>query len=269
LRSRLYSIALLFLLVLHAQGQDWQLLSEFDLKAKVHRVSSDNYKSVLITDINGTLYKYDSTGKPINVYSPPKRSKVTLLEGDRTMNIFLFYENFQEYVFLDRFFNQTQPLPLPRERVGFARVATVALDNNIWLFDDLDFSLKKFNTQFQNIDITTPLNLILDATEYEITFLREYQNQLFIADKNSGILVFDNLGNYKTKLPFMNVNWFGFLNDQIYFIQNEELVVYNLYSYKEQRFSLPIKAEYILLYDQKAFIPVGAKMQVYKVSLHK
>ena len=253
----------LFFTVLHVQGQEWQLQSEFELKAKAHRVSYDNYKSIAITDINGTLYKYDSLGKLINTYSPPKRSKVALLEADRMMNIFLFYENFQEYVFLDRFFNQTQPLSLPRDRVGFARVATVALDNNLWLFDDLDFSLKKFNTRFQNIDITTPLNLILDASEYEITFLREYQNQLYVVDKNSGILVFDNLGNYKTKLPFKGVNWVGFLNNEIYFVQNEELVLYDLYTYKEKRISMPVKTDFVLLFEHKAYFPVENKILIY------
>lgn len=253
----------LFFVAFASRAQDWNLIGSFDLKAKVHRISSDYYKGISITDINGLLYKYDSTGRLLNTYSPPKRSKVALLEAERTMNIFLFYENFQEYVFIDRWFNPTQPLSLSRERVGFARLATVALDNNLWLIDDLDFSLKKFNTRFQNIDITTPLNLILDPSEYEITFLREYQNQLFIVDKNSGILVFDNLGNYKTKLPFQNVSWFSFLNDNIYFIQDEELVLYNLYTYKEKRIKLPVKTSVVILYDHKMFVPVENKMLIY------
>lgn len=246
-----------------AQTQDWKFFSEFELKANVHKISADYYKNILITDINGVLYKYDSLGRMQNMYSPPKRSKVSLLEATRTMNIFLFYENFQEYVFLDRFFNQTQPLALSRDRVGFARLATVALDNNLWLFDDLDFSLKKFNTRFENIDLATPLNLILDPSDYEITFMREYQNQLFLVDKNSGILVFDNLGNYKTRLPFKGVTWFSFLNDNMYFVQEDELILYNLYTYKEQKMSLPVKASVVLLYEHKAFIPVASKMLIY------
>jgi hypothetical protein len=246
-----------------AYAQDWKVVDSFNLKEKVYRISSDSYKNILISDVNGVVYKYDSVGRIQNLYSPPKRSKVALIEAGRTMNIFLFYENFQEYVFLDRFFNQTQPLPLPRERVGFARLSTVALDNNLWLFDDIEFALKKFNTRFENIDLSTPLNLILDASDYEITFMREYQNQLFLVDKNSGILVFDNLGNYKTKLPFKGVNWFSFLNDEIYFIQEGELVLYNLYTYKERRLTLPVQTSFVLLYEQKAYMPVGTNVLIY------
>lgn len=244
-------------------AQDWKVVSEFDLNYKPHRFSCDNYKNILITDINGLLYKYDSLGKLQNTFSPPKRCKVSLLEAGRNMNIFLFYDYFQEYLFLDRFFTQTETLELPRDRVGFARIATVALDNNLWLFDDLSFSLKKFNTRAYKVDLTTSLDLILDASDYDISFMREYQNQLFLVDKNSGILVFDNLGNYKTKLPFKGVNWFGFLEDEMYFVQDGELVLYNLYTYKEKRMALPVKASVVLLYEHKAYITIENKILIY------
>jgi hypothetical protein len=247
----------------HVQAQDWKFLDSIPLKAAVHRASADYYKNMYITDEHGNLYKYDSLGKLQITYSPPKSSKVSLIDAWRGINIFLFYENFQEYVVLDRFLGQTQPLALQRERVGFARVATFALDNNIWVFDDIDFSLKKFNTQFEKIDFNTPLELILDASEYEITFMREYQNQLFIADKNSGILVFDNLGNYKTKLPFVDVSWFSFWDDEIYFAQGDELVRYNLYTFKEHRSPLPLKTRLVMLYDHKAFFIHKNYIKVY------
>ena len=263
MKNRLLLLALLFLCFSHVQGQEWKYLDSFVLKAPVHRASADYYKNLYITDEHGNLYKHDSLGKLQITYSPPKSSKVSLIDSWRGINIFLFYENFQEYVVLDRFLGQTQPLALPRERVGFARVATFALDNNLWVFDDIDFSLKKFNTQFDKIDFNTPLDLILDASEYEITFMREYQNQLFIADKNSGILVFDNLGNYKTKLPFVDVSWFSFWDDEIYFAQGDEFVRYNLYTFKESRFPLPVKTRFIMLYDHKAFFIHQKYIKVY------
>ncbi len=263
MRTRVILFFAAFILSGSAFSQAWTLVSEFDLKSKPDCISSDYYKNIVISDLNGVVYKYDSLGKIVNTYSPGKKSKVTLLESGRNMNIFLFYENFQEYVFLDRFFNRTEPLQLTRERVGFARTATVALDNNLWVFDDLGFSLKKFNTRFQNIDLETPLNFILDPSDYEITFLREYQNQLFIADTNSGILVFDNLGIYKTKLPYKGVTWFGFVKDEMYFIQEGELVLYNLYTYKERRMTLPVKSDFVLLYEHKVYVLVDSKIMIY------
>ncbi|MDB5274140.1 MAG: hypothetical protein JWO58_2507 [Chitinophagaceae bacterium] len=259
-----YFIALFLFFSLHAvHGQTWKFLDSAVLKAPVDRISADHYKNMFITDEHGNVYKYDSLGKLLITYSPPKQSRVSLIDAWRGINIFLFYENFQEYLVLDRFFGQTEPLAMDRDRVGFARIATFALDNNLWIFDDIDFSLKKFNTQFEKIDLETPLDLILDASEYEITFLREYQNQLFIADRNSGILVFDNLGNYKTKLPFPGVSWFAFLNDEIYFVQGEELIRYNLYTFKEQRSPLPVKTRLVLLYEHKAFFINQKVVKIY------
>jgi hypothetical protein len=264
LKNKFCIFLFFFLGLSNVYGQEWKFVDSVSLKAAADQVSADYYKNLFITDLHGNLYKYDSLGKLQIMYSPPKQSEVSLLDSWRGINIFLFYENFQEYVILDRFLGQTQPLELPPDRVGFARIATFALDNNLWLFDDIEFALKKFNTQFDKIDFNTPLDLILDAEDYEITFMREYQNQLFIADKNSGILVFDNLGNYKTKLPFPDVSWFAFLNDEIYFIQGKEIVRYNLYTFREQRSLLPVKASWVLLYDHKAFFINQKILKIYR-----
>jgi hypothetical protein len=247
-------------------AQTYSLIGSYELKTNINKISSDNYKTILLTDEHGTVYKLDSNLKVLNIFSPPKRSRVSLIEASRTMNIFLFYENFQEYLLLDRFFNQSQSITLSRDRVGFARCATIALDNNVWIFDDIEFSLKKFNTQFEKVDFSTPLELVLDAEDYQITFMREYQNLLYVADTTSGALVFDNFGIYKTRFPYKGIKWFSFYKDEMTFVKNQELVLYHLYTFKERKLALPEPCDKALFYGNKIYCIKNKVIRVYQMN---
>jgi len=87
--------------------------------------------------------------------------------------------------------------------------------------------------------LNAPLNLVLDAKDYDINFMREYQNTLFINDRNSGILVFDNLGNYRKKLPFVGLTSFGVINDELYFLVSNQVHFFHLYNFTERTMTLP------------------------------
>lgn len=231
-------------LPLYSQNNSWNLVKS--ISTSVQKVSIDPYFNFYTADKNGNVFKYDSLGNQLLGFSPSKKADVTLLEAWRTLNIFIFYRDLQEYNILDRFlttsngnYSFTPEGDLIERNIGFARLATLAADNNLWIFDDQDFSIKKYNPVTEQVIIHSSLDLILDPNYYDLTYVREYQNLLFIADKNSGILVFDNLGNYKTKFPFTGVSYFNFIGNQMYFIFNKQLVVYDIYTAKQVIVPLP------------------------------
>lgn len=228
----------------------------------VRSVSIDRYSNIFVGDDKGNIIRYDSTGMESLRFSPQKKGEISLLEAWRSVNIFLFYRELQEYTILDRFLTTSSPnlkfvneVNDTKNSIGFARLATIAADNNLWIFDDVDFSIKKYNTSTNNIIITTPLELILDPSTYELTFLREYQNLLFLCDRNSGILIFDNLGNLKTKIEIQGVSYFNFYNNYVYYLSDGKLVMKNLYKDEVMTYALPESNTYshILLSNSMAY----------------
>jgi hypothetical protein len=237
-----------------------------------HKVSIDPYNNIIVADKHGNLAKYDSLGTEMYRYSPPKKGDITLVEAWRGVNIFIFFRELQEYNMLDRFLTSSTPnfrfnneTEDEEKNIGFARLATVASDNNIWVFDDESFSLKKYNTRLNNVMLHTPLDLILDPQFYDLRHIREYQNLVFISDKNSGILVFDNLGNYKSKIPYKNIDDFNFLGDEIYFLADGKLTLYNIYTSKERNLELPSQKKYssVLLSDKRGYFFDQGIMEVF------
>jgi hypothetical protein len=202
-------------------------------------ISLDKKQSFFLADARGNIYKYDSTGKEQLNFSPTKLADITLLEAWQTMRVFVFYRDLQEFLLLDRFLNPVAQYPINQEVIGFAHLSTLSADNSIWVLDNRDFSLKKYDPKNDILLVHTSLDLILNSQNYEINFMREYQNLLIINDKISGILIFDNLGNYKKTLPYTQLNYLSILEDEICFLQNNELIFFDLYKLTERKVVLP------------------------------
>jgi len=226
------------LLTVNCYSQSLQLVKTIPVKSP-DKVSVDRYNNIFVCDGDGNVNKYDTTGNLTLTYSPQKIGSISLIEAWNSVKIFLFYKDFQEYVMLDRFLAPISIYNFDLSSIGFARTATLAADNNLWIIDDSDFSLKKHDIQLQTITIETPLDLLLDARDYDINFMREYQNMLFINDYNSGIFVFDNLGNYKKKLPFTRLESFGFLNEELYYLEDNKIHLFHLYNFNTRTIQLP------------------------------
>ena len=252
-------------------AQPFTLLKTIAVK-KITAVSADRYGNFLLADASGNVTQYDSTGKKITVFSPQQPWQVSFIEAWRTVKIFVFYREAQKFTFLNRFLvpegeydfpetgNATQP------PVGFARLATLANDDNLWVYDDTDFSLKKYNPDTRKLLLSTQLNLLFDSPDFRFNFIREYENLVFLNDFQAGIRVFDNLGNYKKLLPFKNLNYLGFLNDNLYFFQQNELHFFNLYTFEEKKITLPTvsgKTEFVLVFEKRLLILTQKEVFLY------
>jgi hypothetical protein len=261
-------ILLCFLMIisLKSWAADWVKIKTVKLSSPIMTISLDRYNMFYIADDDGNIYKYDTTGTLQLTYSPPKKADVTLLEAWRNVNIFVFYRSFQEFVLLDRFLSPTPNTKLEYTEVGFARLATYSYDNNLWLIDETDFTLKKYNLSNDKVELTTSLDLLLDPSVYDMNFIQEYQNLVFINDKNSGIIIFDNMGNYKTKIPIKGLPRIGFYNDEIYFQEGDKIRFINMYTYIERTENIPEKGnfQYILYTENLLYIFKTNSVEVYK-----
>jgi hypothetical protein len=259
-------LCVLWLLPLAVSAGEWKKVKTLTLKAKVSTVSIDRYGLFYIADEEGNIFKYDSTGTELLTYSPPKKADVTLMEAWRNVNIFVYYRNFQEFVLLDRFLSPSPQTRLESSDIGFGRLATFSYDNNIWVIDETDFSLKKYSLTFNRIELHTPLDLLLDLRHYDMNFIREYQNLVYINDKNSGVLIFDNMGNYKTRIPVKNLPMLGFFNDEIYFQDQDKIRFINIYTYAERTIDLPVNKpyQYLLYSGSRLYLFDGKTVEVYR-----
>lgn len=209
--------------------EKWTLLTTIDVGNAQH-ISSDSYNNIYIADADGIVSQYDSLGRKITFFSPGKKSKITSLDGSRNVNIFLFYKNFQEFKLLNRFLTEISTTKISNNQVAFASLGTMSPDNALWIVDEGDLSLKKINLKFNQIIVNSSLLPVLPRSKNEFVFthLKEYNNNLYLSDKENGIFVFDNLGNYKTLIQAPGVDYFDFRDNYLYFLDGTKLTLLNL-----------------------------------------
>jgi hypothetical protein len=246
----------------------WQLVRTVAL-AKPGPASLDRRGNLYVTDSQNNVHQYGPDGQALNVYSPPLPGHTAQLEAWNTTKVLIFYDDRQELVLLDRFLAPISKLSLLDYFDGMVRTATLAPDDRYWLLNESDLTLRQLDAGSGRFTITTPLDLLIGRSRPDFRFLREYQNNLYLVDNKNGVYVFDNLGNYRKKLPFPGLTTLGFRGDELYYVAADGVHFFHLYSLKERTMALPGaqtgEVRQVLVGEQYAYVLTGTGLQVYRL----
>jgi hypothetical protein len=211
--------------------------------------STNQAGTLFLGNSQGVVRAYDSTGRVVHTFSPPRVAEVAALEAGQNLRVFCFYRDIQQYLVLDRFLaplpGYEKPVRIAPDEIGFARLAALAGDGQLWLFDDTDFSLKKYNPVTRRVSLHVPLELVLAGQDPLFVALREYQNLVFLHDGRGGVLVFDNAGNFRSRIAAKATEPVGFYGDELYFIRDGALHFVHLYSGAAHQLSLPSDVHFL------------------------
>ena len=246
----------------------WKLVRTIKL-ARPGAASLDRRGNFYVADEQDNIHQYGPDGQALNTYSPPQPGHTAQIEAWNSAKILLFYDDRQEIVLLDRFLTSIAKVRLTDFVDGSIRVATLAPDDRLWLFNESDLTLRQFDPAPQRFTLSTPLDLIIGRSKPDFRFLRQYQNNLYLVDRTSGNFVFDNLGNYRKKLPFTGLNSVGFKEDELYYLVGNQLHFFHLYAFNERDVPLPAAAgevRQVLLGEQYAYVITPTGVLVYQMA---
>lgn len=258
-------IVLLFFIHLDSFSQNLQLIRSVQIEEPTE-VSLDQSGNIYFATYKGDILKYTTTLQENFVFSPSNPTSTTILEAWQGLRIFSFHRDLQQYRLINRNLSLHEDYSFPTNLVGFAEIATPSYDNNIWVIDQIDFSLKKYDLFSKRIKSRTALNLLFNPDNDEILHCKEYQNKLFVSTKNYGILIFDNFGNYLKTYQTQGVSFFNFWDDLLYFIEGNVLVKINLYSEEIIASELPSQDNWLfaLVYKDQTYLFSKNQLSVYK-----
>jgi hypothetical protein len=78
---------------------------------------------------------------------------------------------------------------------------STSYDNNIWLFDESNFKIKKINENGNILSEGQDMRMVVDEVPAPTQIL-EANNQVLLYDENKGFFIFDFYGAYKISLNF-------------------------------------------------------------------
>lgn len=219
-------------------AQEFSNIDSACFDKKIIDYSIDASGSIFLSFEGGTITKFSDTLDSLLTFSPAKLGNTKLLESGNGLVIFAFYEFFQEYVLTDRFLARPTRTILSNSSIDYIDLASQSLDNNLWIIENSSYRLIKYNVVLNRIEFETALNTVVDFSNHDFTFIKEYQNQVFLVDKNSGIYIFDNLGNFSRSIAAKTEKCL-FNKNKIIYLDNNQVVSIDLYTNIEERNPIP------------------------------
>jgi len=248
----------------------WTLARTLGLPA-LGAASLDRRGTLYLADRDNNLRQLTREGQPLNTYSPAQPGHVALIEAWNQNSVLVFYDDRQQVLLLDRFLAPLSEIRLADYVDGTVRTATLAPDGLLWLLDESTLSLREFDPQALRVVQSTPLDLLIGrGARPDFRFLRQYQNNVYLVDKSSGIFVFDNLGNYRKKLPFKGLDNITFRGDELVYLSDGQLHFFHLYNLTERTLPLPTGLEaatirQVLLAEDFGYFVTAQGVQIYRL----
>ena len=116
----------------------------------------DNLGNMYVLNSDNQLKKLGPKGDSLAVFNDVRRyGKITRIDATNPLKILVYYREFTTVIELDRFLNIVNTVDLRKQNILQARAVTLAYDNNIWVYDELDAVLKRIGDDGSLVDQTT------------------------------------------------------------------------------------------------------------------
>ena len=247
-----------------AFGQEWQLIRTVQQK-NINQLSVDQVGFIYTTDAKGVVKKYSSDGSFLVEYAPIQVADIHETVALSQFKILLFYKDLQEVVILNRYLANPVRYRLSDYNLGYVEEVAPTFQPTIWIVDISDFSLKLIDFNNKRILERKSLAQVFDQNVADILAFHYHQNRMYVVDGSSGIHVFDNIGNYMTKLSSDAPSDIGFDKDYLYFEKNGILKFVHLYQGENMALPLEdIKFEKLKFVNKRLITITSDGFNIYK-----
>lgn len=185
------------------------------------------------------LQKVDSSGNLLASYNQNRYGKLEFADATNPLKLVLSYPGYGTVVMLDNTLSEVSALSLRKINIqSYSATCFSSLDNNIWVFDDQDYKLKKIDKN-NNIIVESGDMFSLVGKAIQPVFMQENDQYVYLSDPSEGIVVFDVYGTYYQTLPFKNIEKFQVRSDQLFFREGNTLHAYHIKTLESRDIALP------------------------------
>ena len=240
----------------------------FEIPVEAINFATDKLGQCYILTPPNELIQYSNRGKEYFRYNNNTLGTLHLIDATDPFSILLFYKDFSTIITLDRTLNKTGEINLLDLDIVNVEAVGASNDNNIWLYDEVAFKLKKINRAGEVVRESDPLSLIFDSP-LEVNFILERNNQVFLNDPLQGIFIFDLYGRYLRKMDIKGLVRFQIIDERIIYRKEKDLYTFHLKTLREQLLQLPIavkREEEIFLQKDRMFVVEKSKVKLYELN---
>jgi len=238
------------------------------IKGEFSWFNVDNLNNVYVFTNANQLKKIDEKGDSISVFNDVKKyGNPFSVDVTNPFKILLYYKNFSTVVILDRLLTVRNTINFRNQNIFSVQAIATSYDNNIWLFDEQDYKLKKIDETGKLLQETTDWRSLFDSVPSP-TRLIDRDNFVYLYDAEKGFYVFDYYSGFKKQLPFLNWTDVEVSGKNIYGFSNKTLYSYELNSFIIKEYKLPPffgNYQGIKAMNGKVYVNKGDRIDIYQV----
>lgn len=201
--------------------------------------SVDNLGNVYLLSTTNQLKKLNQKGDSVAVFNDIKKfGEATLVDVSNPTKIILYYKNFATIVVLDGMLQQKNTIDLRRKNMFRVNAVSLSYDGKIWLYDELDNTLKKIDDQGEVLLKTPDLRQVFNQSIAPAKIFDQNQH-VYLYDPQQGIYVFDYYGAFKNRIDITGWNNLRIADKNIVGTDSTNIYSYEIPVFKYSRIELP------------------------------
>jgi hypothetical protein len=222
----------------------------------------DRPGDIYVVTKDGQIQKFDKDGKLIVVYK--HHGAPTLFDPRDGAKLFAYYRGKQQYDYYNPSFDIVTSYRIDSAFAIEPWLIAPSGEKKLWVLDNADHSLKKISPVDAQVEVEVVIDasLIEDATAF--TWIREYQNFVFLLNPKRGIFVFNSLGKHIKTIPAKAINSFNFLGEELYYLAGDVVHFTNLFTAESRQMRLESKPRSIILSDERMVLVFFKSFEIFE-----
>ncbi len=195
----------------------------------------------------GMLERYHPDGTFFQNYGSIYINEHTQMVSVNSFKTILFSPDFGKIIQLDNRLKELEIIDAYNLGTYIITCVGISYDNNfLWLWDAATQKIIKLNKDKKPIFESNNLSLFTGTT-IEPSQIIEHGIYLYILDKNKGIFIFDNQGNFIKNIPIKDIDALQIIDNQIIYHKENCIYSYNTLTFTEIKYTQTPKLKNIQL----------------------
>lgn len=149
----------------------------------------DVLDNIYVITAGNQLKKFSNMGDSLAVFNDVKKfGNPSYIDVNNPLKILVYYKNYSSVVVLDRLLTQRNSINFRKENIFSVKALATSYDNNIWLFDEQDFKLKKINDDGKVLLESSDMRQMVDTVPSP-SLLIDSDNLVYLYDESRGFYI--------------------------------------------------------------------------------
>jgi len=265
----LYSVIFTLITSLFSLNQQTNFVLEKEYNYNIDFITTDQLGSLYLIK-NSEIARIDQNNSTQYKYNNNLFGKISSVDASDPFRILIFNKDFNKITFLDNKLSEITG-SISIDNLGFYNVTAVCQsgDGGFWIFDQNLYRIVYFNSNLNSTKKSSQFSSVLrNRDDHKEVFMLEKNDYIYLGIEGEGVLQFDSYGTYLKTFPIKECLSFQVIDGNIVYLQNEEIVFYNIEKNEKKLINLPVKVPInIRLVEKKIFIQTKEKVLLYQVGV--